>query len=337
MGTKSIRLISLQASITMLTALCFQSCLKKEYIVVNCNTRTILHSDPVSIQAQKLAMRAALVNQRAYTPLLNYDSTKTRFANPPDKYRERFVFTFDTIAGRKVLTMAPRLGASGKYLLFIHGGGYALNLGEDLYEFYAQVVEKSGITMVIPDYGLAPYHNYIQGYGFIQAVYDALRSRVGVERVMLGGDSAGGGFALGFTQKQSLEGNPLPYQLLLISPWLDITLSNPDLENMMEIGLNAYALREAGLSWAGPNINPQFYQLSPINGPLHGLPKINIFIGGRDMFLPDLSLLRSKMSDSCAALEVYEYPQMFHVWMALHTHLPESKKAIAEIVEICKK
>jgi len=46
------------------------------------------------------------------------------------------------------------------------------------------------------------------------------------------GDSAGGGFALALAQKLKNESIDQPAQIILLSPWLDITLTNPDIKEI---------------------------------------------------------------------------------------------------------
>jgi acetyl esterase/lipase len=318
-------------SICFLTCSITQTgCLKQTFETNGCNVKTFFHSDPVSVQAQSIIAGANLINVSSYSSILEYDSTKTQLPEIPNDYATLFNLTINNVSGRKVVYLQPKSGSNGKVILWFHGGGYAKNISPEYYDFFAEVVNQTGSTLVMPDYGLAPYYNYLQGYALMKEIYDQLVGLYGADHVIVAGDSAGGGFALGFTQKLKIDNQPLPHQLLLLFPWLDVALSNPDMENIHDIILNPFSLRQAGLSWAGPS-NTSNYMISPINGSMEGLPPVSLFIGGRDMFLPDAIKLKERMEQNCSHLHFYEYPHMFHGWMVLFKDLPESKLAIQEI------
>lgn len=332
MQTKSTKRLTLYfSSVTLLSfSFLFVGCLKQTITFDECNVKNHLNTDPVSVQAQAIISGANIINTAGFSPILEYDSTKTQLPEPSYEFKESFNVSTQLVQGRKVVTVAPKSGTTGKVILWFHGGGYAKNISPEYYGFFGEIVNKTGATLIIPDYGLAPYYNYIQGYALMQEVYDNLVDTYGVDNITIAGDSAGGGFALGFTQKQKIDAKPLPHHLMLLFPWLDIALSNPNIENISDIILNSYSLRQAGLSWAGPS-NTNNYQLSPINGSFEGLPPISLFIGGRDMFLPDAKKMKKIMAENCYHLNFYEYPNMFHGWMVLFKDLPESKKVLNEM------
>jgi monoterpene epsilon-lactone hydrolase len=102
---------------------------------------------------------------------------------------------------------------------------------------------------------------------------------------------------------------PLPARLVLIAPWPDLTLSGEDIKNAAarDPWLTPAGLIEAGGAWAGGD-DPRQPRLSPINGPLTGLPPTDIYIGGRDLFLPDVRRLSRLASDAGWPVTVTESP-----------------------------
>src|SRR5690606_3466899 len=104
------------------------------------------------------------------------------------------------------------------------------------------------------------------------------------------GNSAGGGLALGFAQKLRNENRtqPQPSQLILISPWLDITLSNPDIRmvDKKDKLLSIKGLRMAAKAYAS-SVDGNDFRVSPIYGDFSGLGKISLFIGTNDLFVAD--------------------------------------------------
>jgi len=148
------------------------------------------------------------------------------------------------------------------------------------------------------------------------------------------GESAGGGLALGFTMLLRDENRPQPNQLIIMAPWLDVTMSNPEI---LEIDkkdkiLGIKGLQLAGKSYAGEN-ELSNYKVSPINGDLTNLTKISLFVGTHDLFLADSKKLRDHAHSLGVTMKYYEYPKMFHVWILVNK-LKEAKEAVKQIVNL---
>jgi acetyl esterase/lipase len=138
----------------------------------------------------------------------------------------------------------------------------------------------------VPLYGLAPQHTYRDAYPFVHEVYGQLAAENPPQGIALVGDSAGGGLALGLAQ-ELLDESALR-RLVLLSPWLDLTLSHPELD---EVGrrdpwLSKPGLLEAAAVWAGGD-DPILPRLSPGNGPLEELPPTTVLVGTHELCLPD--------------------------------------------------
>lgn len=145
------------------------------------------------------------------------------------------------------------------------------------------------------------------------------------------GESAGGGLALGYAMSLRDEKKLQPNQLILLAPWLDVTMSNPDI---LEIDKNDKILGIKGLQMAGKSYAGQLetdnYKVSPIYGELSDLPKISIFVGTHDLFVADSRKLKNKAISLDIPMNFFEYPKMFHVWI-LANKLKEAKFAMDQI------
>ena len=169
----------------------------------------------------------------------------------------------------------------------------------------------------------------------MQSVYQDLVARYGAANVLLMGDSAGGGLALALAEKLKLEHVALPAQLILLSPWLDIALENPDIAAVAPLDpfLTVQNLRLAAHAYAGstPLSN---YQLSPINGDLTGLPRISVFIGTHDIFVADARKFKRLLREQGNPINYFEYNGAIHVFAL--TNSPEGKQARAQIFALLK-
>lgn len=95
--------------------------------------------------------------------------------------------------------------------------------------FFGKLIERTGRTVVIPDYPLAPEHQFEETTEMVYTALVNLINRVGAENVTLIGDSAGGGMAFALSQKLRDDKGVQPSQIILLSPLLDMTKSNPEI------------------------------------------------------------------------------------------------------------
>jgi len=254
-------------------------------------------------------------------------------ASIPKKYLDEILIDTQIVANRKVLTLTPKKIPSVTKVLYLHGGTFLHNISKPHWNLVIALMRRTHATFIVPDYPLAPFQSAIDAFKMIEEVYKHLLSIADADNIILMGDSAGGGLAMSFVQKLKKEDLPQPQQLIMISPWLDIT--NPDVDKELlkkDPMLEPDGARVAGKMWAG-KLDTKNYLVSPIYGDFSGLCPISIFIGGHDILLGDARKLQSLLKQKDITLNYFEYPKMFHVWVAA-TFLKEAKVAIGQISEL---
>ena len=204
-------------------------------------------------------------------------------APPPKKLTVRHDVTCRTVGRFPVWTVRPWTdsGRAAVYPL----GAYISGIAPQHWALIGRLAD-AGVRVEVPLYGLAPRHTYRDAYPFVHAVYRQLAAEEPAQGIALVGDSAGGGLALGLAQE--LLGDVALCRVVLLSPWLDLTLSHPQLD---EVGrrdpwLSQPGLREAAAVWAGGD-DQTAPRLSPANGPLEGLPRTTVLVGTHELCLPD--------------------------------------------------
>ena len=238
------------------------------------------------------------------------------------------------INGRNVFTLKPKnRSKTNREILYLHGGAYVQNFNIFHWKFLADLVVATNSTITAPDYPLAPAQTYKESFEMVMALYRQVLVKTTTQNLIIMGDSSGGGFALALAQKLREEAISQPSQLILLSPWLDITLSNPEINDIdpYDPFLERESLQQAGYLYAG-DTNPDHYLLSPINGSLQGLGKISVFAGSKDILVADARKLNSLATALGRELTYFEYADMVHGWMFLN--LPESKKVRQQIVNL---
>jgi acetyl esterase/lipase len=293
---------------------------------------TYIHNKPASFKSQFLQLLMGIIGvKNRIEKKLNSKETRSVPAELPKSLQDKFMVQVDEINQRRVWTIKPKQNASQNVILYIHGGGYISNLTKYDWRLIEALLSKTNSMIVVPDYPLAPESDYEDLYDYFDCLYSSLMSKVADKKIIFMGNSAGGGIALGFAQKLRNENRTQPSQLILISPWLDITLSNPDIgmvDNKDKL-LSVKGLRMAAQVY-GSSVNGKDFRVSPIYGNFSGLGKISLFIGTHELFIADARKLKNLLNNADIPYNYFEYPKMFHVWVAV-TDLKESQHAIEQI------
>ncbi|MFD2202096.1 alpha/beta hydrolase fold domain-containing protein [Shivajiella indica] len=255
----------------------------------------------------------------------------------PNHIKRNCIVEKREIAGRVVWFLEPKQKLSGKVLLYLHGGAYVNNMVSFHWDLIGTIGKEIGALIVVADYPLAPKANYLDTYAFMDVLYSDLLRKYNAEELVLMGDSAGGGLALGYAQKLVQEKKALPSQLVLLSPWLDVTMSNPEIQEVQpkDKMLEIDGLILCGKAYAG-DADTSYLWISPIYGSMDGLPRISMFMGTHDLLWPDGKKLCHLLEKKGVEFDYFEYPEMFHVWMVI-TKLPESKAVVHQIGKMLRK
>lgn len=236
-----------------------------------------------------------------------------------------------TVNGRPVLTLRPRQNPSRCTVFYLHGGAYTRNITRFHWHMIRRLIALTNASFVVPDYPLAPDAGWCDVYEFTRQAWQQLTEHTAAQDIILMGDSAGAGLALGFAQQLQAEHSPQPGQIILLSPWLDIASDNPAMaaiESADHMLAQRGLQRAAGLYAAG--ISPHSYLVSPLYGDFSQLAPLSVFTGTADILYPDVLKLRDRLSADHIPLNYFEYPRMMHVWMAVNL-LPEAQQAQRQI------
>ncbi len=228
--------------------------------------------------------------------------------------------------------ITPKKFHSEKILLSFHGGAYACGPSLLHWRMISQLSFKLGCRSIIVKYKRTPEYAYPAAMDDMLKVYTSLLLENKPENIIFIGDSAGGGLALTTAMKLRDEHKPLPLKLVLLSPWLDLSMDNAAIEELEDLDqmLALPGLKEAASLYGGTNDLKNPY-ISPIYGNLDGLPPTLLLIGTDDLLLADCRKFKNKSEQSNYRLKYQEWDEMFHVWMLNVPYLPEANKALEEI------
>ncbi|MBX9780359.1 MAG: alpha/beta hydrolase [Chitinophagaceae bacterium] len=258
----------------------------------------------------------------------------TKPAKFPKGFSKNLHISSLKIAERNLYIINRKESKSPKVIFYIHGGAYISNIISQHWDLIKILAEHTSATFIVPDYPLAPFSTFTETYKMVEKAYKRILTTTAPQNIIFMGDSAGAGLALGLAQKLQKENSPQPEQIILLSPWLDITMANPDILSIekQDNMLSKSGLIKAGQAYAGSS-EPTNYLLSPIYGDFKGLGKISLFIGTNDLFICDSRKFKRMMNEQNISFNYFEYPRMFHVFMAV-TMLKEAKDAIKHIINL---
>lgn len=240
--------------------------------------------------------------------------------------------------GRKVFVVTPKnREKTDKVILYFHGGAYMAEATKQHWEFIENLIDDTGATVIFPDYPLTPKYNYKDVFNMIFPLYKEIDERIDIEnRLIVMGDSAGGGLSLALLEKVSEENLKIPKEVILISPWLDVRLTNPDIEKVekRDKKLNKEALKLSGIAYAGEE-GIDSYLVNPIDGDLSKLRNITILIGTDDILNPDAHKLQEKAKNTNVEINLKEYENASHIWIIDKDSNKEvTKKGYEDLISI---
>ncbi|KMO67684.1 alpha/beta hydrolase fold domain-containing protein [Mycolicibacterium chlorophenolicum] len=216
---------------------------------------------------------------------------------------------------------------SGKEVVGVHGGGVLQPLVFNWLD-YASLARDTGATVIVPIYPLVRHGGTAST--IVPTIADLVGAQIdhiGADHVSVYGDSAGGEILFSAVQELVRRGSPVPFRMVLSSPVVDATFTDPAIPLVNDpvftgpvlSDLNKIARRYAdGLDLGDPLV-------SPLNGSLAGLPPTTVYAGSRDITAPGIIALKDKAAATSGAdftfvLRMGEP----HDW-AIFTIFPETK------------
>lgn len=288
-----------------------------------------------SLEMQQIAQVIAARGKALADPATYHASLLARsYPSPapiPDGLRALAAIREEPVEGGHVIRLAPRGRHGRRHILYLHGGAYVNGLIAPHWDIVEALIKATGADVWVPIYPLAPEFTHRDAFPFLTRVYRRLLETTPASGIMLAGDSAGGGFALGGTLCFREANLPLPARLVLFSPWLDLTLADPAARALEadDVMLAVDGTRLCGRLWAGED-DPRSPQLSPLYADPAGLPPLSVFQGTRDLLLPDARSFARKAQAAGVAVDYREYAGAFHVFVGA-TVTPESQDVFRRI------
>lgn len=230
------------------------------------------------------------------------------------------------------LRIAPETPNDG-HVLYFHGGGYISGSPSSHLGVTSEIAGQTQSTVWSADYRLAPEDPFPAAVDDAIACYRALLEKVGTaDRIIVAGDSAGGGLSVALMFLAREQNLPLPAGLALMSPFADLTLSGWSHSIAKDRDFLATPeVLEVMAGWYAGEAEKTDPLVSPYRGDFSGFPPMLVHVGSEEVLLSDSMRLAERAGAAGASVEVKVWPLMPHVFQ-LHTKfLADANASVEEI------
>ena len=228
-------------------------------------------------------------------------------------------------------------GHSGKLLLFIPGGAFISGPAQHHWDTAKEIANHTNQTIWMCDYPKAPENKIAKISTNIDEIYQTALATYLPDQITFIGDSAGGTLVTGLIQRLIKNQGILPGKIILVSPVMDASMSNPEIEKIDAIDpmLSKAGVLSAKKMCAG-DIDLKDELISPIYGSFENFPPTLLFLAENDITCPDQKRAVDKLMEAKIDLEVIEGKNMPHIWPFLPV-MTEAKAALNEIIRTLNK
>ena len=266
------------------------------------------------------------------------DRVRRLALNPPDhkptNLGKGIGVRISTKCGWPIYYVEPEVASGTRsHVVFLHGGAYIEEIARPHWRFVGELAREAPTRCVVPIFPLAPKATAGAIVPTLGHLLRELIDDVGAENVAVVGNSAGAGLAVAVSQWLRDSAVQQPRIIVLISPWLDVTLSRTEQVAIAAIDpvQDIPGLVQAGRLYAG-NLPVSHPFVSPLNGAFHSLAPMLVFSGTLDLLHSDSQALRRKIKEAGARLDLHVKASMPHNYVFLPS--PEGRKARALIAKV---
>ena len=244
------------------------------------------------------------------------------------------------IAGVRAEEIKPQAHTS-QMIFHIHGGSFFVGSIKTHRAFLSEIALRSQMQVLHLDYPLAPENKFPEAGDAIYDVYQTLLAQgVQPKDIIVSGDSCGANLALALALRLKEEDKTqLPSGLILMSPFLDLTLTGESLRyNQKHDALLCTEALEAGIEFYVPkHLDPSIATISPLFGDFEGLPPTLVQIGSKEILLSDAQRFEIKAKEAKVDVEYKLYTGMWHNFQMFSPWFDEAKKSLADIADFAHK
>ncbi len=219
-------------------------------------------------------------------------------------------------------------------VLYFHGGGFRIASALAYRSYGSHLAAVLGARVLLVEYRLAPEHKFPKAVDDCFAVWESLLAEgIDTGRIVIAGDSAGGGLAASVTMHALADG-VLPAGVICCSPWVDLTITADTYDTNAESDklFSRTSAEEAAPAYLG-GADPMNPIASPLFGDWDGAPPLLILVGDAEVLLDDSRKLADVAKAAGVDVTLSVYPEMPHIWTMSYPAFPEAVEGVTEMAE----
>lgn len=231
------------------------------------------------------------------------------------------------------LEVVPRTLGDDTVVLYIHGGGFVFGSPRGYAALAGQIANRLNARAVLPRYRRAPEDAFPGAFDDVCTAWHGLRATgVPADRIVVGGDSAGGALAFALMGHLIAERADLPAAVFGFSPLLDLTYSgesftaNAEAEAMLPVS-RAHETMAHYLAGQDPT-DPR---ISPLWADVTGAPPVWLCAGDSEILRDDSRRMAARLRAAKAHVTYREARDLPHVWPLFHNVLPEARETLDDL------
>jgi acetyl esterase/lipase len=228
------------------------------------------------------------------------------------------------------ITQINNSAESDKLLIYIHGGAFVFGPSQHHWDTIQRLSKKTKYNIWMCNYPKAPENKIDEISINVDQIYQKALLLFKSENIILMGDSAGGTLTIALTQRLIKTNESLPFKLILISPVLDASIKNQEIDvlDKKDVMLSKIGVLSA-MNMCSESLNDE--RISPLNGEFKFFPKTYLYIAENDITFPDQIIFASKLNEEKIDNVIQIGKEMPHIWPLLPV-MKESKKALNQII-----
>lgn len=219
-------------------------------------------------------------------------------------------------------------------VLYFHGGGFRIASALAYRSYGSHLAAVLSARVLLVEYRLAPEHKFPKAVDDCFAVWESLLAEgIDTGRIVIAGDSAGGGLAASVTMHALADG-VLPAGVICCSPWVDLTITADTYDTNAESDklFSRTSAEEAAPAYLG-GADPMNPIASPLFGDWDGAPPLLILVGDAEVLLDDSRKLADVAKAAGVDVTLSVYPEMPHIWTMSYPAFPEAVEGVTEVAE----
>jgi acetyl esterase/lipase len=220
---------------------------------------------------------------------------------------------------------------SDAVVLYLHGGGYVSGSAFGYRHIAGAVAVAAPAATLVVDYRLAPEHPYPAAVqDAVNAYLWLLDTVTGPSKIVVAGDSSGGGLVMALLLALLERGIPQPAGAVLMCPWVDLDGRTQRPPRESPILFSPEQARRLAQAYLGGQDGDDPV-LTPLRTGLAGLPPLLIHAASGDSVLQEAQLLAKHGTECGVGTTITVYSVPTHDFHLFWTFLPEAMQALDQI------